>query len=416
MTRLPTLEPFAGWLVKPKWADRVISRAYDNTSPKERRAIAASNPYSYLTVTRSGEDIAEDENLSVADLVSDGAAALRRLLAAEVFKATGRRSLYLYRMSVAGHSKTGVVGTVPVSGFSDGSIRTHENVQDDRVDLISRHLRGVGATSSPVALTFDSPEKLMKLLDLITAAQQPDLEFGSETVQHQIWTVPDEHCAVIEESVEGSVLYVTDGHHRADAARLAKTAEPDRESLARTLAVLFPASHVRVEAFHRLVSDCSERLADASLPALKAAVELEPVAGAAEAGPLSRGMAGLYIMGSWYRLTLPAVTANTALAQLDVERLRTGIIDSVLHADELGRTGAVAYLPNPVGIAKLVRRCDREGRIGFVVHPMSVKQLMAVADEGSLMPPKSSFFAPKPRSGVFLRVLGMGVTADLEPS
>ena len=140
------LEPFAGWLVKSEWADRVISRAYDNLTPGQRRSIARENPYSYVNVTRSSEDLLDDEYLSLDHLVTQGAAALTRLLDAEVFAPTGRRALYLYRLTHARGSQTGLICAVAVSGFEEGRIRIHEGVREDRTELLTAHLMGVGAT------------------------------------------------------------------------------------------------------------------------------------------------------------------------------------------------------------------------------------------------------------------------------
>ena len=415
MTAEPTIAPFAGWLVKPEWADRVISRAYDHLSPQERRAIMAVNPYSYINVTRSSEDVTE-QDLSVEDLVEQSGAALTRLLDAAVFEPTGRPALYLYRMTDESSSQTGVVGTVPLSGFARRRIRIHENVRDDRTELLTRHLLGIGVTSAPVAMTLRAPGGLEEAMAEITAAEPPDLEFGSSTVHHQIWTVADGRSGRLAALLEGQTLYVTDGHHRSAAAQRALASEPGNPSLARTLAVVFPHDQLHVTAFHRLVTDRARRPAAEVLAALAQAVSVEPAMTAEEARPRVKGELGLYMARSWYRLRLPAPDDASAVARLDVERLRRRVIDPILGADELAGDGAVGYLPETAGLGELVRRCGAEDRLGFVVHPLSVDELMAVADEGALMPPKSSFFTPKTRSGVFLRVLSRGPTAHLPPS
>ena len=411
----PTIAPFAGWLVKPDWADRVISRAHDHMSAQERRAIMATNPYNYVNVTRSSDDVTE-RDLSVEDLVEQSGAALTRLLDEPVFEPTGRPVLYLYRMTDESSSQTGIVGTVPLSGFADRSIRVHENVRDDRTELLTRHLLGIGATSTPVAMTLRAPDGLEEAMAAVAAARPPDLEFGSTTVHHQIWTAPDDDAEQLAGLVEGRTLYVTDGHHRSAAARRALAADPGDPALARTLAVVFPHDQLHVTSFHRLVADRARRPGAEVLAALSEAVSVEPVMAAEEAWPRCKGELGLYAARSWYRLSLPAPEDDSAVARLDVERLRRGLIDPILGADELAGDGRVDYLPETAGLGELVRRCGAEDRLGFVVHPLSVEELMGVADEGALMPPKSSFFTPKPRAGAFLRVMGRGPTAHLPAS
>ena len=412
----PLVAPFAGWLVHPDWAERVISRAYDNLSAQQRRALVAANPYSYMNVTRSREDLYDNTDLSHQDLAIEGASALTRLLSSNAFSPTGRPALYLYRLTHKQGMQTGVVCTVPVRGFDDGRIRIHENVHDERADLLTAHLQGVGATSSPVAMAVRSTAELGNQLFDITSSTPADLEFGSTAVRHQIWTVPDSHTEQLAAAFDHHALYVTDGHHRSAAAVRALAAEPDNPVLARTLAVVFPDEQLHVQAFHRLAVDQHHRGVEDCLTALDDVAEVTPVFSAMQARPLKRGFAGLYLGGSWHQMELPPAVGNGAVNGLDVERLRRSILDPVLGADELGQPGAVDYVPASLGLDELARRCDAESRVGFALFPLSVRELMAVADENGLMPPKSSFFAPKPRSGVFLRVLGRGATSHLPAS
>lgn len=416
----PLVAPFKGWLVKPKWADRVISRAYDNLTLAQRRAIAAANPYSYVNVTRSSEDLVDNEDLSLERLVTQGGAALRRLLSQEVFTPTGRPAVYLYRMTYERGAQTGVICTVDVQAVSDGRIRLHENVRDAHTELLTAHLLGVGAASSPVALAVETKGRLTALLDELTASAKPELVFGSSLVHHEIWTVPEASTEALLGLFNHKVLYVTDGHHRLAAAQRALAYDPHNVLLSRSLAAVYPADQLHVEAFHRIV--IRRRFAHTTdiLPAMATAVKkLEPVRTPRQAQPQRRGEVGVYVGGEgrWLRMTLPSVAAGSAAVDaLDVELLRSHVLDPVLGADELGTRSAVAYLPEQAGIRQLVQRCDTENRIGFVMHPVSVRELMNVADEDARMPPKSSFFAPKPRSGAFLRLLARGATADLPPS
>ena len=412
----PTIAPFAGWLVHPNWAERVISRAYDNLSPLQRRALVAANPYSYMNVTRSREDLFDNSDLSPDDLVGEGAAALTRLLNANAFIDTGRPALYLYRLTYKQGMQTGVVCTVPVRGFGDGRIRIHENVHDDRATLLTSHLQGVGATSSPVAMAVRSSAELYRQMMDITSAAPAELEFGSTAVRHQVWTVPENCTESLTAAFANQILYVTDGHHRSAAAVRALEAEPGDPTLARTMAVVFPEDQLHVQSFHRLATDQHDRGAEDCLEALSQEAEVTPVHSSFAARPSGPGMAGLYLGGSWHRLELPPAVGNGAVSRLDVERLRLSVLGPVLGADELSQPSAVDYLPASAGFDELARRCDDENRVGFALHPLSVRDLMTVADEKGLMPPKSSFFSPKPRSGVFLRMLGRGATAHLPAS
>ncbi len=417
----PLLEPYLGCLVKPEWAERVVSRAYDNLTADQRRSIVEANPYSYVNVTRSSEDLIDDEKLSLDRLVASGASALTRLLDAEVFAPTGRPALHLYRLTHARGSQTGLICTASLDGFNDGRIRIHENVREDRTELLTAHLLGVGATSHPVALTVRAwaDSEYVILLDEITTAAAPDLEFGSELVKHQIWTVPAELNNRILASIEGKTLYVADGHHRSAAALRARQRQPDNPMLARTLAAVFPHSQLHVEAYHRAVDITAHQDHEECLRSLNHLIKqrggsLERSRNAEDARPRHRGEVGVYAAGGWHRLTLPPIqTTADALSELDVDRLRCQVLDPILGVDELAATGSVDYVPDTAGLSELISCCDTTDRVGFVMYPLSVDELLTVADEAGRMPPKSSFFYPKPRAGAFLRVLGCGATSHL---
>ncbi len=408
--------PFAGWLVRPSWANKVISRAYDSLTPEQRQLIVADNPYSYMNVTRGPEDSTEGA-ASHEELVAHGRAALTRLLKADAFAATGRKALYLYRLSHSHGEQTGVVCAVAVTGFIDGRIRVHEDVHSERAALLRAHLLGVGATSSPVAMALRSSQDLLGLLNNITATQPAELEFGSEDVRHQVWTVPEAHNPQIVNLLNDKVLYVTDGHHRSAAAIQGLKTNPNNPVLHRLLAILFCDEQLHVQTFYRLAVDQKNRTTEECLAALAAHVRCEPVGCMQQAQPNEAGIVGLYLNGKCYKLHLPPVAVNasksSAVSQLDVERLRQQVLAPVLGLNEINQPEAIEYLPASAGYEEMIQRCDAQNRLGFALCPMSVAELFAVADEGGLMPPKSSFFSPKPRSGVFLRPLGRGATAHL---
>ncbi len=418
------LEPFAGWVVRPEWASRVVSGVYDAFTPAQRRAIARAEPYSYFNVTRSYEDVDEGP-ADVDSLVSEGASALRRLLAAGVFAPTGRPTLYAYRLGtghddVVGHRQVGVVGLVPVTGFTDGRIRLHENTRPERRLLLSRHFEVVGAQSSPIAVTFRHRPDVAELLGRVVGRRpllhHRDDTAGSGWVSHEVWELDDDEAAAVAGALADATLYVTDGHHRAAAAvdlrdRLGPSPVRDR-----ALAVAFPDDTLNVDAFHRLAPRPAGVSDDELVARLTEVGPLTPVDGPDAARPDRPGIVGVHLDGRWYRLDLGGPRTDDPVGRLDVEMLRSRVLVPVFGVDEGVPGSPMRYIPAPSGVDELVRACRDEDRVGFLVHPIGVDELMAVADAGRLMPPKSSYFAPKPRSGVFLRSLGSGATADLPAS
>jgi len=411
----PLFAPFQGWLIHPDWAGRVVAGAYDAKTPAERRAIVDNNPFSYFGVTRSAEDLAPGVQADNDELLRLGAETLTRILDAGGFEASDHAAFYAYRLVYGNHTQTGIVGALDVDGLRDGRVLTHENVRPERATLLGRHLEVVGATSSPIALTHE-PDADLRALLVAATERPPDVDHVVEEVQHLIWTLDEFESASVTEMLAGALVYVTDGHHRSAAALAGRDAHPDDDAFTRTLAVLFPADELRVEAFHRRAIDVDLRTADDLRTSLATVGEVTIMNDAASAAPQARGEIGVYHHGEWSKLVLDPQERPSALASLDVERLRRDVIGHVLGIDELAPDSGVDYVPGPSGVGELVARCDADGMLGFVVFPTDVHDLMAVAAAGDLMPPKSSYFAPKPRSGVFLRVLGVGATAHLPQS
>ncbi|MEQ8841128.1 MAG: DUF1015 family protein [Acidimicrobiales bacterium] len=414
MTR-PLFAPFTGWLIRPEWASRVVAGAYDAKTPAERRAIIEADPYSFFGVTRSAGDLGPGQVADDDDLLRLGAQTLSRILAAGAFARSDHAAYYAYRLVFGNHTQTGIVGALDIEGLRDGRVLTHENVRPERATLLSRHLETVGATSSPIALTHE-PDPALR--DLLTAAARrtADVDHVVEDVHHLIWTLTVDESHTVTALLADARVYVTDGHHRSAAALAGRDAHPDDDAFRRTLAVLFPADELRVEAFHRRADDVDRRSRDELRASLATVGVVTPADDAVHAAPHARGEIGVYHHGSWSKLVLDPQERPSPLASLDVERLRRDVLGHVLGIDELAPDSGVDYVPGPSGVDELVARCDADGMLGFVVHPTDIHDLMAVAAAGELMPPKSSYFAPKPRSGVFLRVLGTGATSHLPVS
>ena len=197
----------------------------------------------------------------------------------------------------------------------------------------------------------------------------------------------------------------------AAAAQALQANEDAPGPLAWTQAVLFSDQEMLVLPFHRRVGDARRRSPGDLLEALRTVGSIEERDGAEAARPDLPGRVGVYLGGRWYSLVLPEAAGDRAVDLLDVARLQDGVLGPVFGIIDPGRDPMIDYVPDPAGLDALAGRCDEDGRVGFVTHPLSVTELMAVADAGELMPPKSSYFEPKPRSGVFLRRLDREVSS-----
>jgi uncharacterized protein (DUF1015 family) len=401
------LRPFPGLVVDPAWAGRVTTGPYDAYSPAERVAIAESNPYSFLNVTRSQEDVPAEWRDDVDWLIGQCAESMQRIYDAGAYRAHNEPSLFLYRLEAGDHTQTGVMGLVPVTDPGDRRVLRHEAVRPGRADLLTRHLVEVGMSSSPISLTYRTDDVLDATI-VDGCAGEPVLEADGDGIHQTVWALSGEAADLLMAAMGDRPLYVTDGHHRLAAAVEARHRNPgidDGHPLQWTQAVLFPDAEMQVLAAHRRVGDRAGRSADELIDALSAIGPLTPCVDVAEARPDGPGTVGVYVGGRWFSMDLPAASGKRAVDLLDVSRLQDGILAPVLGVTDPGSDPMIDYVPEPVGIASLVDRCEADRRVGFVLHPTSVAEMMAVADEDGLMPPKSSYFEPKPRSGVFVRRL-----------
>ena len=401
------LRPFPGLVVDPAWADRVTTGPYDAYSPTQRAAIAEANPYSFLNVTRSQEDVPPGRRDDIDGLIAECAGSMQRIYDAGAYVPHDAPSLFLYRLATADHVQTGIMGLVPVTEPGDRRVLRHEAVRPGRANLLTRHLLEVGMSSSPISLTYRTDDAL----DAIVAAccnDDPVLESTSDGVHQMVWAVSGAAADTLANALGERPLYVTDGHHRLAAAVEARTRNPglaDDHPLQWTQAVLFPDAEMLVLPFHRRVGDRARRSADELVDSLSGVGDLVPCPGIEEARPSGPGSVGVYLAGRWFSMDLPPASGRRAVDLLDVARLQDGVLAPVFGIEDPGSDPMIDYVPEPVGINALIERCDADSRVGFIVHATSVAEMMAVADEDGLMPPKSSYFEPKPRSGVFVRRL-----------
>ena len=407
------LRPFPGLVIRPEWADRVTTGPYDAYSSAQRAALAAVNQFSFLHVTRSQEDVAPERRYDIEGLLNGCSAAMQQLYDVDAYVPHDEPALFLYRLEMsrpdegpeASHVQTGIMGLVPVTEESDRRILRHEAVRPGRTDLLAMHLTTVGASSSPVSLTFRGSGELAAEIEQLCSAA-PELESDDDGIRQTVWSITGSDADNLIDLIGDRTLYVTDGHHRLAAAATARSRSADPDGpLGWTQAVLFPDFEMLVLPFHRIVVDQSDRTTSELLETLSTVGSVESRADADSARPSVPGVIGLYLGGSWYSLTLPEASGRRPVDLLDVSRLQDSVLTPLFGIADVASDPSITYVPDPLGLDALVERCDDRRGIGFVMYPTSVDELMAVADADERMPPKSSYFEPKPRSGVFVRRL-----------
>ncbi len=373
------LRPAQVRLVRSVWASDIVSPPYDLLSRKERRRLAEAQPRSFLNATRSPEDF---PTLGPDEVIDLARSYLADRIAENAYGAPSERC-FVYRITAGNHVQTGVVGDVPVHEFP-GRIRPHESTRVDREDQLAAYLSEVGLTSSPVGLTYRGSSGVDQVVDRVVQAV-PDLDLVADGEHQQVWVVPPDLAAPLMAAFDSvDATYIIDGHHRIAAARRLAEAlgVDDSHRAGRLLAVAFPDHDLRVYPYDRWLGSewpSAEKWRTGDPP--------EPVPG--ETIAVSEG--------GWLQVALnplPGEQDTTALSRV-VLRPRFGVTDE--------RTDPrLVFIPGALGKVTLVSRVRRRGGVGFLLHPTSIDDLLDVSDRGGVMPPKSTFFAPKPRSGIFL--------------
>ena len=395
---MSTLAPIPARIVRPEWAEHVVSPMHDALSREERAAILAERPNAWLHVSRTPDDVPEGQEVDPAALDDQNVAALRRLLDADLFEGVPEPALYVYRLRSADHEQTGVVGEVPPQAFVDGRILGHEGVQPERVDALSLHLSRLGARSTLVALMYRADDDVRKVVQATTEGA-PLRRFGGGDLEQTVWRIDDPEAAErIREHFDHRPLYITDGHHRAMAS-VELWERAGRPEGAGVPAVLFPDEELRMLGFHRRVVGPLPLGIDELLTRLRERLGVEEV----DAQPAERGVFGLFTGGRWYRLSPAGDEATHGVESLDVSRLHRLVMEPIFGFGEAGDPG-LEFVPDAVPVDELTRRVDEDGGAAFTLMPPTFDQFVEVADRNEQMPAKATYFDPKPQSGLFLRI------------
>jgi uncharacterized protein (DUF1015 family) len=373
-------------------------------STAEARALAAGNADSFLRVSRPEIDLPAGTDEHDDAVYAKGAENLQELIRRGVLAQDPEPRLYVYAQRMGTHRQTGIVACVSVDEYDRDTIKKHEKTRADKEDDRVRHIDTLGAHDEPVFLTYRSQPQIDAAVAEVTAgAPEYDLT-TADGVQHQLWVVPPALASRIE-ALFGQVpaLYVADGHHRSAAAsRVHASRRGKAGDHAQFLAVVFPHDQMQILAYNRLVRDAKGRSPEALLEALRKVMDVEP---ATDPRPPTPRAFGIFAAGRWWlaRVRPGTYDAKDPVASLDCSLCQDQILAPIFGIADPRRDKNVDFVGGIRGAAELEKRVREEGW-SFALHlyPTRIEELLAVSDAGKLMPPKSTWFEPKLRSGLFL--------------
>jgi uncharacterized protein (DUF1015 family) len=379
-------------------------------SREEAAKLAEGNPLSFLHVGRSDIDLPPDVDPYDPAVYATARANLDRLMREGVLEQEARPVLFLYQQTMQGRSQVGVVGCVHIDDYATDIIRKHEKTRRDKEDDRTRHVLTLDANAEPVLLTFRDEARLAGLIaEGIRGPKLYDFT-AADGVRHQVWRVADSGPWV-DAFAAVPVAYVADGHHRCASAWRAgqelrtAAAGQDEAEYEWFLATLFPASQLRILPYHRLVRDLNGLSPEQFLARL---AEVGRVEEARQADPAAPGTIGFYLGGRWYQLTLPpdSIDRRDPIRSLDAALLEERVLGPILDIGDIRTDKRIDFVGGIRGTAELERRVNSGAMaLAIALYPVTVEQLMTVSDAGAIMPPKTTWFEPKLRSGLFVHTL-----------
>jgi len=393
---MAVIRPFRALRPRADLCKAVASVPYDVIDVPEARALADGNPLSFLHVIRPEIDLPVGIDEHDDRVYAQGAANLKRWVqdAGSLHDATP--ALYAYRLRMGEHSQTGVYGLVSVDEYDRGGILKHENTRPPKVKDRVRHIVEQRAHAEPVYLTFPDNREVARILEA-TQRQDPLYDFTApDAVQHTVWKV-QASAALAEAFGHVPVLYVADGHHRCEAA--SKVWQSTCIAASRYFpAVCFPVSEVAILAYNRIVE-----VGDTFVDRVSERCVVRRASG--QDVPQRRGDVCLYAEGAWHTVTLPPTGRRTVADTLDVARLGEFLFEPILGIVDQRTDPRLIFVGGIRGTDELAQRVNRQtGTVAFSMYPTGIGELLAVSDAGLLMPPKSTWFEPKLRSGLLVHL------------
>ena len=401
------IQPFRALRPAAGRAADVLAPPYDVLSSAEARARANGKPYSFLHISKPEIDL--DPSISPYDraVYAKAAENLKSMIAAGILMRDAAPCYYVYRLTWRDRTQTGLAAIASIADYNTNRIRKHEHTtpvkEDDRV----RQIEAINAQTGPVMIGYPSAPALDAMLGRATSGKSDVDVIADDGVRHQLWVIDD---GASIQALTGAVdalpaLYIADGHHRSAAAARVAKARPEG-SASHFLAVLFPHHQMTILDYNRLLKDLHGNTPDQLLAKLRANFTI--VATDRPVGPKSSNEFGMYLAGRWHRLTLRAelVPSNDPIGRLPITLLTRHVIDPLFGIADQRNDKRIDFVGGGRGLDELARRVSSgEMAAAFSLYPTQMADLMAVADAGGIMPPKSTWFEPKLADGMVSHIL-----------
>lgn len=405
------IRPFKAYRPCKGMEERIAALPYDVYNRAEACEVVKKNPESFLAIDRAETQFGEEVD-TYADCVYEKAdQMLREKILEGKFVQDPTPCFYLYELTMDGHSQTGVVGCASIDDYRNNVIKKHENTRADKEEDRIRHVDTCSMQTGPIFLAYRAKEDLKEKIGELKK-QAPVYDFVSEDgIGHRVWVIDNDSDVVMIEEAFGKIpaIYIADGHHRcASAVKVGlkrREQYPDytgEEEFNYFLSVIFPDEELRILDYNRVVKDLNGMDAATFLTRIEEYFAVEKK-GQSPYRPMEKGTFGMYLENEWYGLSAKEeIKSEDAVEGLDVSLLQNDLLDPILGIMDPKTDKRIDFVGGIRGLGELERRVHTDMKVAFSMYPTSIAELFAVADAGRLMPPKSTWFEPKLRSGLFL--------------
>ena len=414
------IRPFRCIRPNKEVASKVAALPYDVYNRQEAKKEVEKNSLSFLAVDRAETQFLDDVDLHDPIVYAKAKEILEQWQREGILVSDETECYYVYELTMDGRSQTGIVACAAVDDYMNGVIKKHENTREDKEQDRICHVDVTDAHTGPIFLAYRSDEELNRIV-VEVCGQEALYNFTAEDgIRHRVWKVAEGWTGQIQERFcQMAAVYIADGHHRAASAvkvgRKRRAENPGytgKEPFNYFLSVLFPDDQLMIMDYNRVVKDLNGRTAEEFLEKVSEKCRIKNLDKTAETKtvdgqPTERHHIGMYLAGQWYKLEfLPEYLTEDPVKGLDVSLLQDNLLAPVLGIGDPRTDERIQFVGGIRGLAELERLVDDgEGAVAFAMYPTSIQELFSVADAGLLMPPKSTWFEPKLRSGLFIHKL-----------
>lgn len=398
----------------PEMAEKVAALPYDVVNSEEAAEMVIGNPYSFLHVDKAEIDLPAGTDIYSPEVYEKAKSNLEKMITDGVLVQDEKPMLYVYELTMDGRSQTGLVACTSIDEYMQGIIKKHELTREDKEQDRIRHVDICNANTGPIFLAYRTVDEISEIVDNVKK-NAPVYDFTAEDgIIHRAWIIDNEETInrLVKLFKDVPNLYIADGHHRnASAAKVGlkrRNENPNYtgdEEFNYYLAVIFPSDQLKILDYNRVVKDLNGLSEEEFIKKLSEKFDIAETEGRAK--PDKAYDFGMYMDGKWYMLTAKdEIKSKDAVKGLDVSILQDNVLIPILGIGDIRTDKRIDFVGGIRGLGELEKRVDSgEMKVAFAMYPTSIEQLMTIADENKIMPPKSTWFEPKLRSGLFIHSL-----------